>query len=194
MKNPHPGKTSEHALFERGEACFSSDVARDSFRWRGQGKCRRSLGPKLLQPNRSSQMFHCAQVGERLLPRQQWSTPGRGPIGLVGRCLRRWYDWRQPKCRNHGGPCICTRRSRTKVEPVVNLKAAKTLGQCAASDHRPRRRGDRMKRGCLLVAQSIISACLLLRRCRALSGHDELPPSASRHELCLRPRRPYTFL
>jgi hypothetical protein len=41
---------------------------RDSFRWRGQGKCRRSLDPKLLQPNRSSQMFHCAHVGKRLLP------------------------------------------------------------------------------------------------------------------------------
>src|SRR5262245_2395395 len=52
-------------------------------------------------------------LGERLLSRQEWSTLGHGPIALVGRGPRRWYDWRQPKCRDHGGPCICARRSRT---------------------------------------------------------------------------------
>ena len=50
MKNPHPGKhslfdarthslnTSEHALFERGEACFSSDVGVRAIAFDGVGK------------------------------------------------------------------------------------------------------------------------------------------------------------
>jgi hypothetical protein len=57
------GKNERRAQkFEASHAILLLLERSYSFRWRGQGKCRRSLDPKLRRPNRSPQMLHCAHA------------------------------------------------------------------------------------------------------------------------------------
>ena len=62
--------TSEQALFERGEACLSSDQTERAIAFDGVGK--ENAGAHQTQNccNRiDHHRFHCAHVGQRLLPR-----------------------------------------------------------------------------------------------------------------------------
>jgi hypothetical protein len=61
-------------------------------------------------------VFWLANSGRRLAMGQLHVWVVALDVGVIGD---------KPKCRDHGGPCICTRRSRTCATPVTCLRATR---------------------------------------------------------------------
>jgi hypothetical protein len=121
-------KTSEQALFEQGEACLSSDQGAHPKAFDGVGKENASAHQAHNCCNRFGHHKRsiAPQWAKRHLPREkEWSAPSYVPIVRVVHYLTRWYDWRQPKCRDHG---LYLRRSaldaRVLAQPPLDAAMA----------------------------------------------------------------------